>query len=349
MTTVVVLGATGEMGSRVCRLLRRFVPSALLVGANRSGTGHPDFPVRRADVRDGAALRGLLRGADLVVNAVGPYRYDPAPLVAACVAERCHYADLAEDLDYLAALEREARNRAAASAGVALVGGCSTVPGLLQVLASRWRARPEVASIDAWLSMGTRNPVSRGLLVGLLAPLGRPAPGGTRWFTRTEQAETRDGRRLRFGSYPAPFPTRGLRLGARRVPVRFRVGFDRAPVTRGLALGAHVLGRLPAGAVERLAPLLLPAVRLVRPFGTLRGVLIAQARDTRGAELERVEVHARAAGLDVPALPSVWVARRLVELGGLPGGLVGLDRVVPFESAAAWLPEAGYEIRVSAA
>lgn len=347
MSTVVVLGATGEMGSRVCRLLRRFTPSALLVGANRSGTGHTDFAVRRADVTDGASLRELLRDADLVINAVGPYRYDPAPLAEACIATRCHYADLAEDLDYLAALEREVRARGAAAAGVAFVAGCSTVPGLVQVLASGWRARSDVARVGAWLSMGSANPVSAGLLVGLLTPLGRRAPDGSRWFARSESGATSDGRRLRFGSYPAPFPARGMRLGARRVAVHLHVGFDRAWITRSLVLLAHVLGRMPAGVVARVAPILLPFVRLARPLGTPRGVLAVVAEDARGRELTRVEVHARAAGLDVPALPAVFVARRLLEPGGFAGaGLLGLDRVVPFERAVAWLGEAGYEVRL---
>jgi hypothetical protein len=344
VTSVVVLGATGEMGSRVCRLLRRWVPGVVLMGANRSGTGHPEFPVRRVDVRDRASLLPVLRGADLVINAVGPYTWDPGPLVAACVEARCHYTDLAEDLGFLARLEREARARDAARAGVGLVPGASTLPGLVQVLASRWSARADVGAVTAWLSMGSRNPVSLGLLVGMLRPLGRRAPGGGRWFTRLARVTTLDGRRLLAGAYPAPFPARGIRVGARRVPVRFRMGFDRALWNRGLALAARGLGRLPVRAVDRLARVLLPLVAAVRPLGTPYGVLVVAAEDGAGRELDRVEVRARAAGLDVPALPAVWVARRLAEDRGLPGGVLGLDRVVSPERAAAWLREAGYEV-----
>ena len=60
MTTVLVVGATGELGQRICRLLRRWTPSVRVVGANRSGRGHPDFPVHQSKcatsvARDGAA------------------------------------------------------------------------------------------------------------------------------------------------------------------------------------------------------------------------------------------------------------------------------------------------------
>lgn len=345
MTTVAVLGATGELGARVCRLLQRWVPGVMVVGANRTGSGHTDFPVRRADVRDAGSLAALLRDADLVVNAVGPYGYDPDPLVSACVSSRCHYADLAEDLPFLARLERAARARGAAAAGVTLVPGCSTVPGLVQLLAGRWRGRDDVAAVDAWLSMGSRNPVSRGLLTGLLRPLGRKGASGARAFTRLSYRRMGDGRRLGFGLYPAPFPRSGLRLGARRVPVTFRVGFDRAWLNRALALGARGLGRLPERAVDRLAPALLPLARLARPLGTPYGVLAVVARDAAGRELGSVEIRARAAGLDVPAAPPVWLARALRAGGRLPAvGVVGLDRVVPLEAALAWFREAGYEV-----
>ena len=104
MTTVLVVGATGELGERVCRLLRRWTPSVRVVGANRSGRGHPDFPVQRVDVRDERSLAPALAGVSLVVNAVGPYLYDPAPLVRACVRARAHLVDLAEDLAWFGAV-----------------------------------------------------------------------------------------------------------------------------------------------------------------------------------------------------------------------------------------------------
>jgi hypothetical protein len=345
VTTVVVLGATGEMGERVCTLLRRWVPAVQVIGANRSGRGHRDFPVRRAEVGDEAALRALLGGVDLVVNAVGPYRYDPAPLLRACIDARCHYADLAEDLDFLARVERLARARDAARAGVCVLPGCSTAPGLVQLAAGCFGTHGGVAAVSAWLSLGSRNPVSRGLLAGLLGPLGRKGPDGRRYFTRTALLETSEGRSLRFGSYPAPFPGKGLRLGERRVPVSLRVGFDRSWLTRALAGFAPLLGRLPRRMVPALAGLALPLARVVGPLGTWRGALVVRAEGASGQELGRVEIHAMRNGLDIPAAPPVWVAQRLAREGRLPAaGVVGLDRIVRFGAAAEWLAHAGYRV-----
>lgn len=344
MTTVLVVGATGEMGRRVCRLLRRWTPSVRVLGANRSGRGHPDFPVRRVDVRDERSLAPALRDVALVVNAVGPYLYDPGPLLRACVKARAHYADLADDLGYLAAVAEATSRAGASAAGVAVIPGCSTVPGFVSLLASRWAERPELASVSALLSMGTRNPPSRGLVAGLFTPLGRRAPGGGRWFTKLVRAEISDGRRLWYGAWPAPYPKAGARIGKQRVPVRFYAGFDRLWVTAGLRFAAPFVGRLPLRWIPTLAGVALPFVRAATVVGTPRGVLLVRAEDAGGAELDRVEVHALANGLDVPAAPVVWVVQSLLKGGLEEGGLCGVEDVVAPGDAFAWLRDAGYEL-----
>jgi hypothetical protein len=301
--------------------------------------------VRRIDVHDEASLAPALGGVALVVNAVGPYLYDPGPLLRACVAARAHYVDLAEDPVWLAAVAEAASPSAAAAAGVALIPGCSTVPGLAALLASRWAARVDVASVSAWLSMGSANPPSRGLLAGLLAPLGRPAPGGGRWFGQRLRAEISDGRRLAFGPWPAPFPPSGMRLGTRRVPIRFHAGFDRRWVTAALCLAAPLVGRLPARWIPTLSGVALPFARAATLVGTPRGVLLLCAEDAAGVEVDRVELLADANGLDVPAAPAVWVVQRLLAGGLGPGGLRGLEEVVAAADACAWLRDAGYELR----
>jgi hypothetical protein len=294
------------------------------------------------DVRDERSLGPALRGVALVVNAVGPYLYEPAPLVRACVAARAHLVDLADDLAWLTAVADAASRTGAASAGVAVIPGCSTLPGLVTLLAQRWAGRTDVTGLSALLSLGSANPVSRGLLVSLLAPLGRRMPDGKRCFGRIERIEMEAGRRLRFGAWPAP---PALRLGARRVPLTFFAGFDRAWLTLALRAAAPMLGRLPSRFVPALARALLPVARGLRAFGTPRGALLLRALDRDGRERARVELVAHANGLDVPAAPVVWVVERLLAGGFERGGLLGLEEVVAPAAASAWLRGAGYELR----
>jgi hypothetical protein len=322
----------------VCRLLARDAPGVRVAGASRSGGAG----TVRCDVRDERSLAPHVAGAALVVNAAGPYLYEPGPVVRACVAARAHYADLADDPRWLAAVGEAARAAGAEAAGVALVPGCSTVPGLVTLLAQRWASRAEVASLSGWLSLGSANPPSRGLVTSLLAPLGRHAPGGGRWFTRVESRASADGRRLSFGSWPAPAT---LALGARRVPFRFHAGFDRRALTLALRVAAPLLAGVPARSLPALAAAALPLARAARAFGTPHGALLLLAHDASGAELGRVELHARAHGLDIPAAPALWVAQRLLAGAPLPGGVRGLEAFVSREAAVAWLRGAGYELR----
>jgi Saccharopine dehydrogenase NADP binding domain len=340
--SVLVLGAGGELGRRCARLLARGLPGARVIPASRRGAATLGAGARTADVRDAGSLAAALEGVDLVVNAVGPYRYDPAPLVRACVAARAHALDLAEDAAYRTALAAAAERAGAVAAGVAFVSGCSTAPGLVELLAQGFAGIDRLAAIDGWLSLGTRNPVSAGLLVGLLRPLGRPAPEGGRWF----EARVRhgvDGRRLAFGRYPSGLAGERLRLDGRELPLRFHAGFDRGSLVRVLCAAAPRLAVLSDEALERLVRLALPAAQLARPFGTPRGALLLEARDADGRVAAEVEVVALREGLDVPAAPVVWAARALAR--ERRAGVLRLADLVTRGEALAGLAALGCAVR----
>lgn len=354
---IAILGATGELGGRAAALLRRWLPEtelrcASLRGRWRRGAPGPvrALPLQRVQRADEAALADFLRGATLLVNAAGPYDWDPAPLVRACVRARCHYADLAESAAFADRVRWAAREADAARAGIVLLPGCSTAPGLLELLAQRWRGRSDIAAVDAFLAMGSRNPPSRGLLAGLLAPLGRPMQSGggnsdgDRCFRRLVAARARGGVRLLCGNYPAALSEGALHFGARRVPLSFHIGFDRAWIARGLRCIAPLLGALPQRSISRLAKYLLPMAQLARLLGTPRGILLLIARDAAGAERERLEIRALQAGLDIPAAPPLWVAQQLAHEAPRAAGVVRLAELVPAQAALNWLAAAGYEV-----
>ena len=250
---VLVLGAGGVLGRRVARLLAAGLPGARVVPASRRGPAALGPGARSADVRDAASLARALAGIDLVVNAVGPYTYDPGPLAEACVAAGAHYLDLAEDAAFLAALRGAAQRAGAASAGVAFVPGCSTTPGLVELLAQGFARIDGLAAVDAWLSLGTRNPLSAALLQGLLRPLGRPAPDGGRWFDAVVWHRA-DGRVLAFGRYPSGLPGERVRAGGCEVPLRFHAGFDRAALDARAAPSGPAPRRRFGRAARRVSP-----------------------------------------------------------------------------------------------
>lgn len=337
MKRALVLGAGGVMGARVCELLRGGLPELDVVPAARRDSGLGPG-ARSVDVTDRPALRAALADVDLLVNAVGPYAYDPAPILAACFEAGCHYLDLAEAPGFVAAVERSA-----AGAPVCVVSGCSTVPGMVELLALQLDSN--VDRVAVWLSIGSANPAGFGLLYGLLRPLGRSAPDGSRYFGGLLPRETSDARRLRFGRYPAAF--RGDQLALRdgtRVPAHFHTGFDRVWLNALLVAAAPLLQLLGDGALRGLARAVLPASRVVARLGTRRGVLRVEGLGRDGAVVDFCELHAERNGLDVPAAPVLWAARRLAEGADGLEGPRRLPELVAFDEAAGWLREAGYRL-----
>jgi hypothetical protein len=311
-----------------------------VVGVSRSARGPAGVAMQRGDATDAAGIARLLRGGDLVVNCVGPFHYDPAPLVAACVAAGAHYCDLADDVAFAERAREAARRSGALAAGVLACTGASTVPGLAGVLARAFASSPradEIARVSAYLSVGSGNPVSAGLLASLLAPLGRALPDGARCFAESRALRAGDGRTLRFGAYPAAFSEGVVSIGARAVPASLHFGFDRAPLTALLLLLAPALARLPKQGVARLARGMLPFARVAQVFGTARGLLALVAEDAAGRELARLELSASAGGLDIPAAPPAWIAARLARGDLLPAGAVELADVIALSDAIGWL------------
>jgi hypothetical protein len=347
---VVVLGAGGEMGRRVCRLAGQ-APGARVVGASRSGRGPAGVAMERADVRDAASVACVVRAGDLVVNCVGPYDYDPAPLVAASVTARAHYADLADDATFAASARTAARASGAQAAGVFVCTGASTVPGLAGVFASAFASSPrasEIARVVAYLNVGSGNPVSAGLLASLLAPLGRGLPEGGACFAEMRTLAAGDGRTLRFGAYPAPFVEQRVAIGARTVPARFFFGFDRSAITALLHLASPTVARIAPPALRRISRAFLPFVRAASLLGTPLGVLAVCAEDAAGAEVGRVELSARTHGLDIPAAPPAWIAARLAGGAALPGGPAELCDLVPLADVVGWArADSAYALRAT--
>jgi hypothetical protein len=349
MPHVLLLGAGGGMGRRVAALWASEVTGVpLRLGVRRPeaaatfGTGS-DVVVARLD--DPASLAQAMAGAAAVINAVGPYVYAPAPLLDACAAAGAHYIDLASEPDYLAAVRAWGEQR---QAGIAICAGASTIPGLVELtatyLAERRGAAP--AAFDVFLSMGSANPLTPGLLGSLTLQLGVPlrsGDGGVSYRRLRRRRLHGLGQRL-FGRYPAPSDEHGLDLGEQRVPTRFWVGLDRTWIVhalRGLSyLRPHFSDRAWLGLAERARPLVGWANR----FGGWTGGMRLEALSAAGDVLGTVSYLAPREALNIPALPSIWAARGL--LGAPRPGWRPLRTLATFDEAAASLRRHGFEVLV---
>src|SRR5581483_4959505 len=106
---LLVLGATGVMGQLIVALARRLLPDVTVLRGWRRARPDLEPDSRAVDLHDPASLRAALAGVAAVINAVGPFDYDPAPLVRTCLQAGCHYVDIAETPAFLDAVETAAR------------------------------------------------------------------------------------------------------------------------------------------------------------------------------------------------------------------------------------------------
>jgi hypothetical protein len=335
MKTLLVLGATGVMGRRIVALARRLLPGVRVLRASH----RPRPDTRSVDVHNPHSLRPALRDVNAVVNAVGPFEYDPEPLLAACMEAACDYVDIAETPLFIGWVEELARGP------TRVVSGCSTVPGLVQVLAQHWAERDAVRQVRVFLGMGSRNPASSALIFSLLRPLGRKTPEGGYYFESLVRKRLCGLPARLYGRYPSAFDRQGMRIGGRTVPATFHAGMDRVWLSRTLWCAARVLPALSDDRLSFLCRLAQPAMPVVGALGTPVGVLSVEALDERGRTVDEIEVRARRNGLNIPALPAVWAVRRLLAPEPLPrAGALRLDELLSTGQAVDWLRAEGYHV-----
>jgi hypothetical protein len=136
-----------------------------------------------------------------------------------------------------------------------------------------------------------------------------------------------------------------MRIGGRTVPATFQAGMDREWLSRTLWCAARVLPRISDDRLSFLCRLAQPALPVVGALGTPVGVLSMEALDERGRSVDEIEVRARRHGLNVPALPAVWAARRLLAPEPLPHpGALRLHELFTAGQAVDWLRAEGYQV-----
>jgi hypothetical protein len=347
MSHVLLLGANGGIGRRITALWALQGASATLRLAVRRKEAMENFvpgaPVVIARLEEPATLRDALAGVAAVMNAMGPYAYDPAPLLDACAAAGTHYIDLASEPEFLAAVHSWGKRH---QARIAICSGASTMPGLIELSAAHLTERLGAVpfAFEIFLSMGSANRLTPGLLASLTLPLGvrLHSPDGCVSYRQLRRRHLHGlGWRL-FGRYPSPFDAQGLNLGNRRVPARFWVGLDRSWIVYALRALSYLRPRFRDSTWIALAEKARPLVGLANRVGGRVGGLRIEALDVAGNVLGAVNYLAPREALNIPALPSVWAAGALLAVA--QPGIRPLRALVTFEEVATSLRGHGFEV-----
>lgn len=353
MTRVLVIGAGGVFGSRLCEGLLRHGFGVVAAGrdavraqavAARLKAGFPGAVVDAVSLDTATLTAESLgaTGAAIVADAAGPFQGAEPTTARAAIAAGLHYVDLADGRDFVAAFA--ALDAAARAAGVAALTGCSSTPALSNAVLDRltegWR---EVAAVEAAISPGARAPRGLSVMQAILSWLGRPVRvfEDGEWTTRAGWS----------GLYRRDFG----QAGRRRVslcdtpdldlfPARFKPR-ERALFLAGLEpwpahLGAWVLARLVE--LLRFDPIPLAGLltRLSQGFavvGSDRGAMRVEATGVDGEGRATRAVWRLVAepgeGPVTPSLPALAAIRAIAAGRVDPGaracvGVLTLDDIV---------------------
>lgn len=323
---ILVLGGYGVFGGKLCAYLARsglcevLVAGRSLAAAEAFCAVHGGTPtgLDRTSPRLAAEVAAL--APQVVVDAAGPFQtYGTAPYALARAAIACgaHYIDLSDDAAFTAgitALEREAR-----AAGVTVISGASSVPGLsaaaVQHLAT---GLSRIERIESTILPGNRAPRGLSVMRAILAQVGHPLP-----LTRAGRIAPVIGWgglkrvRLCLPGLP-PITRRASYIGApdlRLFPARFgartvlfRAGLDLAVLHHGLWLLSLLVRVRLLQSLEPLAPLLQLVAQGFTPFGSDRGGMLVEVlgqRQDGGVEMRRwVLIAGTGDGPHVPSLPA---------------------------------------------
>ena len=332
MQRVLVLGGYGAFGGRVAERLAR-TPGIELTIAGRSLDKAQTFAAGLASTARAqvipAALDGAKIGAEdlrhrkptVLINATGPYQAQDYRLARACIATGVHYLDLADARAFvtgIAALDGHARD-----AGVLVVSGASTVPGVSGVVADAYA--PQFATLSAITTIiSPGNSFDPGVATtrSILGDLGRPIAGGPKgkpiygWQGLRRRVLPGLGARW-IGHCDAP---------DRDLFLQRYAGLQSADVYAALEVGTFHLGLwglswlVRSGVVRNLGGLagsLLATKHKARFLGSERGgMLVTMEGIGHNGGPKRVDWHLVAGsghGPNIPATPSVVLAKRLLD------------------------------------
>ncbi|HXV11444.1 MAG TPA: saccharopine dehydrogenase NADP-binding domain-containing protein [Burkholderiales bacterium] len=322
---VVVLGGSGNFGSRICRELAGH-PGTELIPAGRNPPASPSGPGIRSARLDLAssdfpsALAALY--PDLVVHCAGPFQGQDYRVATAALAAGAHYIDLADGRGFVAGFAGEL-DAAARAAGRLAITGASTLPALSSAVVDHLAPRfQQIHEIQVAIAPAQKAQRGTATLAGVLSYAGKPFK--CLRLGRWSDAWGWQGlKRMRFAGVgmrlAAVCDVPDLELFPRRYPgvrtVEFRAALELGIQTIAIALMASLRRAGLPLPLERWAGPVNRAASLLERFGTDRGAMLVSVTGKRHDGFRgSAEWHITAPdnhGPEIPCMAALLMARRL--------------------------------------
>jgi hypothetical protein len=322
---ILILGGYGNFGKRIAQGLSRHGLPLLIAGrdldkAQALCAELPNTRPLQLDIHTGLDRALKAEKPSVVIHTCGPFQNSDYSVARACLAAGVHYIDLADGRDFVrdfAGLDAEAK-----AAGVTLISGASTVPGLSSTVIDHFKpAFARMDRLDFGISPGQK--AQRGLATtrGILSYVGRPLrpfsghPRAYGWQDAHQQAYPHMGKRW-LANCDIPDldllpPVYGFRH------IRFGAGLELGVLHLGLwALSWLVRAGLPLH-LPALAKPLLAASDAFNSFGSDIGgmhvTISGIGQDDRPLTRSWFIVAGSGDGPQIPCVPAILLAKRLHE------------------------------------
>jgi saccharopine dehydrogenase-like NADP-dependent oxidoreductase len=333
-TRIVIIGATGHFGGRICRRILGEPDTELVITSRNLDRAQPlstELGRLNASAKVSAAALDQTSPAlaaelaalqpNIVIHTAGPYQGQGYDVAEACIACGSHYVDLADGREFVErfnALHEEARRK-----DVLLVSGASTLPGVSSAIVDHVRGDFEsIHSIETSIAPAHQTPRGAGTVAAVLSYCGAPFEvfENGEWITRYGWQNLKLQRYPEFGrrlSGACDVPDLGLFPnyveGVQTVTFHAALEASWEQITLWKMAWATRLGMVSNW--ERLVPTLQGwSDRLIKLGSTTGGMQMRISGVGKGGQAKAIAwnlVAHQNHGPEVPCVPALILARKL--------------------------------------
>jgi len=360
-----VLGASGQFGTSLCRRLVQLDDMHLFLGGRdrqKLEATREQLRAVRPDAKidivawqiSASGLEDLLysRRLNLVVHLAGPFQGQDYAVAKACLRAGVPYIDMADGREFVANFST--LDAAAQAKGIPLITGASTVPGLSSAIVDAMLENfSQLEAIDYGICGGVKTGLGLATLKAVLTYCGKP------------YGVLKDGSyvtvyglgRPRHHDFPKPVNRRYMvdcdipdhDLFPACYPALRRMEFgsciDAPGLPRLLSLMSACVQKGWIGDWNFLAPIIQPCMKAVRFLGSAHSgfFMRLQGQDQqRNPKKMLFEILARdGSGLEIPVTPVILLVKKMLRGEALPAGAypcMGLFSLAEFQQELASYP-----------
>jgi len=337
---VLVLGGYGNFGKRIALGLARQGVAVVIAGRDDAKAEQAAALVRAAypaaqvqalacDVPRDLALCLQKYAPAVVINTCGPFQHQDYAVAESCIRQRVHYMDLADGRAYVTGITQ--LDAAAKQAGICVISGASTVPGLSSAVVEHYQsAFSQIDSLRFGIAPGQKAERGLATTAAILSYVGKkllPVAGSLKprygWQDLYRQPYPELGPRWMANCEVPDLDLFPQRYGIKQI--QFSAGMEN-PLLHFAIWGLSWLVRLGLPIhLPKHAKLLWQMSHWFDHGGSDAGGMHVLLRGVNpaGKALEKrwFIIAKQGDGPQIPCVPAIVLAKKLASTAGLPPGL----------------------------